>query len=230
MNRTADAIMVGVETRTEFGKNACRRLRARGLVPATLYGLKRDAFALTVDPRRVEEILGRSTGRNTIFTLSLGGASDKTRAVMLRELQRDPLTERLVHVDFIRVDPTKRIHVRVPVRLLGIPEGVKNEGGLLEHVHREVEVACLPTAIPEHLDLDVSHLHNNQHVAVKDLAQLEDIEIIDDPEMILAVVAAPRLDIPEAAPAAEGAEPALVEGEAAKSAEEGAKGKGESAE
>jgi len=223
MNRTAEAIEVGVETRTEFGKNACRRLRARGLVPATVYGMKLEGFTVAVDPRRVEEILGLPSGRNTIFTLSLPGA-EKSRAVMLRDLQRDPLTEHLLHVDFIRVDPTKRIHVRVPVRLLGIPEGVKNEGGLLEFVHREVEVACLPSAIPEHLDVDVSHLHNNQHVSVKELLALADVEIIDDPEMILVVVAPPRLETPEAPPA--GAEPALVEGEEAKPVEEGAKGGG----
>lgn len=218
----AEAIVVGVETRTEFGKNACRRLRTRGLVPATVYGMKLDTFTVAVDPRRVEEILVLPSGRNTIFELALAGAA-QARAVMLRDLQRDPLTERLLHVDFIRVDPTKRIHVRVPVRLIGIPEGVKNEGGLLEFVHREVEVACLPSEIPEHLDVDVSHLHNNQHVSVKELGSLAGVEIVDDPEMILVVVAPPRLETPEAPP--EGAEPALVEGEA-KPAEEAAKGGG----
>jgi large subunit ribosomal protein L25 len=223
MNRTVGTIEVAVEARTERGKNASRRLRARGLVPATLYGLNRDPFAVAVDPRRVEEILRLSSGRNTIFNLTLAGGQ-QSRAVMLRELQRDPLTEKLVHVDFLRVDPTRRIHVKVPVRLLGTPEGVKNEGGVLEFVHREVEVACLPSAIPEHLDVDVTELHNNQHVSVKDLQGLEDVEIIDDPEAILAVVAAPRIEVPEAPP--EAVEAAVAEGAEAKPAEGEAKGGG----
>ena len=227
MNRT-ERIVVPVEARTERGKNASRRLRARGLVPGTVYGMKLDPFAVVVERRRVDEILSLASGRNTIFTLSLG-EGQQSRAVMLRELQRDPLSEKLVHVDFIRVDPTKRIHVRVPVRLTGTPLGVKNEGGVMEFVHREVEVACLPSAIPEHLDVDVSELHNGQHVSVKDLQGLEGIEILDDPEAILAVVAAPRLEAEapaeaaEAAPA-EGAEAKPGEGEApTKKKEEGAK-------
>ena len=219
MNRP-ERIVVPVEARTERGKNACRRLRARGLVPATVYGMKLDPFAVAVERRRVDEILGLATGRNTIFTLALG-EGQQTRAVMLRELQRDPLSDKLVHVDFIRVDPTKLMHVRVPVRLLGIPLGVKNEGGVMEFVHREVEVACLPSAIPEHLDVDVSELHNGQHVSVKDLKGIEGIAILDDPEAILAVVAAPRLETPEApVEAVEGAaEAAPAEGAEAKPAE-----------
>jgi len=209
MSQTVGNIVVGVEPRTERGKNAARRLRGRGLIPGTLYGMNLDPFAVAVDPRRVEEILRLASGRNTIFNLTLS-EGQQSRAVMLRELQRDPMTECLLHVDFVRVDPTKRIHVKVPVRLLGQPVGVKNEGGVLEFVHREVEVACLPSAIPEHLDVDVSELHNNQHIAVKDLQGLEGVDIVEDPEAILAVVAAPRVETPETpaeeAAAAEGAE------------------------
>jgi large subunit ribosomal protein L25 len=224
MSNSSERVVVAVETRDNFGKNACRRLRAAGKIPANVYGMGMPSFPVAVDPRGVEEVLRMSSGRNTIFTLSLAGG-EKNRAVMLREMQRDPVNEKLTHVDFVRVDPDKRIHVRVPVRLVGIPEGVKNEAGLMDFVHREVEVACLPASIPEHLDVDVSHLHNNQHVSVKELHVEEGVEIVEDPETILAVVAAPRVEIVEA-PAEEEAEAAA---EAAPEDEAAAK-KGESTE
>ncbi len=107
--------------------------------------------------------------------------------------------------------------MQVPVRLLGTPEGVKNEGGVIDFVHRQVEVSCLPSAIPEHLDVDVSHLHNNQNVAVKDLLTEEGVEILDDPDTILAVVAAPRVEVEEAPEVEEAAAeeaPTEAEGEA----------------
>jgi len=218
MSTPRERVVVTVETRDEFGKNACRRLRAAGKIPATVYGMNMPSFSVAVDPRGVEEVIRMSSGRNTIFTLSLAGG-EQSRAVMLREMQRDPVSESLVHVDFVRVDPDKRIQVRVPVRLVGTPEGVKNEAGLMDFVHREVEVACLPAAIPEHLDVDVSHLHLNQHVSIKELHVEEGVEIVDDPETILAVVAAPRVEVVEA-PAEEEAE---VEAEAAPEDEAAAK-------
>jgi large subunit ribosomal protein L25 len=161
-----------------------------------------DSFAVSVEGRRIEEILRLGSGRNTIITLALGDGKD-SRAVMLRELQRDPVSERLVHVDFMRVDTTKTVNVQVPVHLVGTPEGVKLEGGVVDFVHRQVEVSCLPSAIPDHLEVDISHLRINQNISVKELVTGEGVEILDPPDTILAIVASPRAETEEAATTAE---------------------------
>ncbi len=221
--------VVEVDPRTDVGKNACRRLRRSGKVPGIVYGLDQPAFPIAVERRRVGEILKLESGRNTILTLALRGGQE-TRTVMIRDLQRDPVTGDVLHVDFIRLHLERRISVRVPVRLVGTPVGVKNEGGVLDFVHREVEIECLPTQIPEALEVDVSGLHINQHVSVGDLAAATTVRLLDPPETILAVVSPPRAE--EAAPAA--GEPAAAEAEPeviGKGKEEGAaeaeKGSGE---
>ena len=204
-------IVVEASERSELGKNASRRLRKGGGVPGVVYGLDRPPFSIGVGSRKIEEVLGLETGRNTIFTLTLAG-QDRSRAVMIKALQRDPVTERLVHVDFVRVDLTRAVRVNVPVRLLGTAEGVKTDGGLLEFVLRQVEVQCLPSDIPEHLDLDVTALRLNQHLSVKNLPVTERVTILDDPDSIVCVVAVPK---EEAAPvveeaAVETAEPEVI--------------------
>jgi large subunit ribosomal protein L25 len=190
---------VQVEARTDTGKNACRRIRAAGKIPGNVYGMDLSPFAVAVDAKRVEEVLSLSTGRNTIFALSMADAKD-SRDVMLREMQRDPVTERLVHVDFLRIDPDKRMSVMVPIRLVGLAEGVKNEAGILDFVQRTVEVSCLPSDIPEQFEFDVSELHLNQNVAAKELEVGEGVEILEDPETILAVCVPTRVveeEVPE---------------------------------
>jgi len=204
-------IVVEAQERTDLGKNASRRLRKGGGVPGVVYGLDRPPFPVGIGARRIEEVLSLETGRNTIFTMSLTG-QDRSRAVMIKALQRDPVTERLVHVDFVRVDLAKSVRVSVPLRLIGIAEGVKTEGGILEFVLRQVEVQCLPSDIPEHIDLDVSALHLNQHLSVKELPVRERVTILDDPDSIVCVVAVPK---EEAAPvveevAVETAEPEVI--------------------
>lgn len=207
-------VVIEVERREASGKNACRRLRREGKLPGNVYGLGRDSFMVAVPPRRVEEVLRLETGVNTIFTLALAG-EDRTREAMIREIQRDPVTDTMIHIDFARVDPTRVVHVSVPIRLLGTPTGVKNEGGVLDFVHREVAVECLPGNIPEHIDVDVSELHINQNVHVSDLGIPEGVKLLDPPEAIVAVVTSPRAEevVAEAAPAAEGVEGAEAAGE-----------------
>lgn len=215
-------IVIEVERRTETGKNACRRLRAQGKVPCNIYGLDQQPFMVAVSPKRIEEVLRLESGHNTIITLSLAGDGQSMRAAMIRELQRDPVSENMVHIDFVRVDLTRAIHVGVPVRLHGVPEGVKNEGGLLDFVHRQVQVECLPGSIPEHFDLDVSALHLNQHVTVADLVAGEGVRILDPPESIVAVVVPPKAEETVAAAAApEEAEAAAKEPEVIKKGKEG---------
>ena len=212
MAKVSATTSVEVESRSERGKNEARRIRAQGRIPGNVYGMELAPYAISVDPRRVEEVLQLGSGRNTILRLSLAGGKE-SRDVMLRELQRDPVTDQLVHVDFVRVDRAKPVTVAVPVNLVGTPFGVKNEGGIMDFIQRQVEVSCLPFVIPEHLDVNVSELHLNQHVAVKDLHVGEGISVLDDPEAILAVVAPTRAEVAEeAAVAAEGEEEA-AEGE-----------------
>jgi large subunit ribosomal protein L25 len=201
------SVVVEVEPREEVGKNACRRLRMRGLVPGNVFGLDRPPFKVAVNPRRIEDVLRLGSGVNTIFTLRLVG-QDRTREAMIKELQRDPITDKPLHVDFVRIDVTKALHVDVPVRLVGTALGVKNEGAIMDFVLREVEVECLPGMIPEHLDVDVSELHLNQHVSIKDLAIPEGVQVLGDPEQIIAVVVLPKAEeqpvvAEEAAPVAE---------------------------
>jgi large subunit ribosomal protein L25 len=216
--------VVDVEARDETGKNACRRLRVRGQVPGNVYGLDRAPFKVAVSPKRIDEVLHLGSGKNTVFTLRLGGEKPTTREAMIRELQRDPITGKIIHIDFVRVDPNRRIHVQVPIRLIGIPIGVKNDGGVLDFVHRDVEVECLPASIPEHLDVDVSGLQLNQHVSVSDLGTAEGVRILAPPDTIIAVVAVLKIEVtPGEAVAATPAEPEVAK--KGKDVEAGAAGK-----
>jgi len=221
----SQTLVVEVEAREAVGKNANRRLRQQEKIPGVVYGLGIAPFLVAVSPRRLGEILHLDTGRNTIFSLALAG-KDETRAAMIKDLQRDPVTEQLVHVDFIRLDLSKKITVRIPIRLLEIPTGVKNEGGVLDFMHREVEVECLPKDIPEHLDINVSELHLNQHVSVSDIPVGEGVRILDDPATVIAVVAVLKAEeVPAeeeaAAAATEAAEPEVIKKGKEAAAEEG---------
>ena len=162
------------------------------MVPGVVYGMGVSPFTLTVDPRSVDMILKLESGSNTIFKLKLGEEDAKQRAVMIREIQRDPVTYSMVHVDFVRVDLDKVVQVHVPLALDGEPEGVKLEGGTLDVLHRTVHVECLPSAIPESIHLDVSALQIGAHVSISDLAAIADVTILDSEDVVLAVVHAPR--------------------------------------
>ena len=185
--------VVEVLDREGRGKNAARRLRAEGKIPGIVYGMARDSFAVAVEPRNIEMILRSETGRNTIFNLSLGtGDKNQKRAVMLKDLQRDPVTERLVHVDFVRVDLEKKVIVDVPIRLIGESEGVRNESGILEFVTRSVQVECLPNDIPDTLDLDVTELHVGQHASVSDLTLGEELTLMIPEDTTVLTIAHQR--------------------------------------
>ncbi len=214
-------IVVDVEPRSDLGKNASRRHRRAGTVPAVVYGAGEPPVPVLLDPRRVDEILKLEAGRNTIFSISVAGKS-QAGAVMIKDIDRDPVTDRYRHVDLVRVRLDKAVHVKVPVRLLGLAEGVKNEGGVLEFVIREIEVECLPREIPEHLDVDVSGLHINEGVSVKDLRVKEGVKILGEPEGVVVVVAPPRAE--ETPAPAEGVEGAAAEPEVIKKGKEAVEG------
>jgi large subunit ribosomal protein L25 len=134
---------------------------------------------------------------------------------MVRELESDPITRQVVHVDFQRIDLKVKVRVEVQIELTGVPAGVKNEGGVLDFVHRHVEVECLPTEIPQHLTIDVSRLNIGQHIEAKDLEMPEGVELLVEPERVIAAVSAPRKpeeeeEAGEGLLEAEAAEPELV--------------------
>lgn len=191
--------------RTGKGKNEARRLRASGQVPAVVYGAQKagDAIApvqIAVSPKEMMRILHSASGVNTLITLN--GPGDSTQKVLVREFQLDPVTQALLHADFYRVNLEKKIAVKVPVVLHGDPKGVKNQGGILEFLHKEVEVECLPTAIPEHIDLDVAELELGQAIYVRDLAANASWSPLSDSDLMLVHIVNLKAS---ADPAAEGA-------------------------
>jgi large subunit ribosomal protein L25 len=170
----------------KFNKNAARRVRAAGRIPAVVYGAGQAAVAVTVDPRIITRILHSDSGHNTIFDLDVTGAP--TVKAMVVDWQNEPIKGALLHIDLKRIAMDKAIRVSVPVQLIGIPVGVKTQGGILEHVLREVEIECLPSDIPSHLDADVSLLEINQAVHVSDLPHSGTIKFLDDEGLTVAHV------------------------------------------
>ncbi len=207
-----------VEERTASGTTACRRLRRSGYVPGNVYGLDRPPFPVQMVPQRIEEILRLRSGQNTILALQMANRDVKAD-VLMRDLQRDPVTDAVIHVDFVRIDPTQPIEISVPIHLKGTPLGVKNEGGLLDFIHRELVVSCLPDRIPEEVGVDVSELHLNQHVSVSDLNLGEGIVIEDDPNQVIATVSAPRVEEEPTAEEEEAEAAEKAEGEEGEAAE-----------
>jgi large subunit ribosomal protein L25 len=191
-----DAIIVSLRTQT--GKSANHKLRKEGLIPATVYGLGEDAVSLSIGPKIVARILSSDTGRNTLIYLQREG-TDIKRHVIIKSLQRHPVTGRLVHVDFMRVDPSHKLRVKVPIRLVGTPIGAK-EGGMLEFVQRVVEVECLPKNIPAHLDVDVTHMKISDNLRLSELKLPNNIELLDPGHNVVCIVHGQRAE--EAAPEA----------------------------
>lgn len=183
-------IVVHAEPRPERGKNAARRLRAKGLIPAILYGAGKEPVAITVDPKVIEKILYSPTGHNTIFTVEVDG-TEKTLAMVV-DWQYHPVTDRLLHVDLQRVDMKKPVRVRVPVHLEGEPVGVKQQGGLLDVVTREVEIECLPGQIPEHLAVDISSLRVGRSLRAQDVPLPEGVKLLTAPDTVICHIAGTR--------------------------------------
>ena len=201
-----DATLEAVK-RDGRGKNEANRLRASGKIPAVVYGSRAEGKApegvpVSVDPKHVLRILHSESGANTLITLHVEG-SEEAR-VMVKEYQLDPITHQLLHADFYQLALDKAITVTVPVTLKGEPKGVKQQGGLLDFVTREIQVQCLPTDIPEHIDIDVSEMMLNQSIRVRDLAQDSKWKAVTPPDTMIVHVVMPKAE--------ESAQAATVEG------------------
>ena len=215
-----------IQVREGRGKGAARKLRASGQIPAVCYGRDTESVSVSLDARALERLLTTSdAGMNTL--IDLRGTSLEGKTVLVKELQRDPVSGRPVHADLYAVDLARTVEVEVPVHLTGKAAGVEM-GGILDHSLREIELECLPTAIPKELTVDVSALQVGDSIHVRDIALPEGVELLSDPDLSVVSVVAPAV-VEEAAPAegeepVEGAEAAPAEGEeAAEKKEEGEK-------
>ena len=202
-------VVVAKPREGKFNKNAARRVRVAGQIPAVLYGAGHDAVAVEVDPKQISRILFSETGHNTIFDVEVSGATAKA---MIVDWQREPIKDNLIHIDMKRIALDKLLRVSVRVKLMGIPLGVKNSGGILDQVLREVEIECLPADIPNHIDVDVTPLEMHGVLRVSDLPHTEKIKYLNSEDATVAHVVSIREEV-VAAPA---------EGEVAATAEAGA--------
>ena len=196
-----------VQGRAERGKNAARRLRAAGQVPATLYGLGKDPEALAIDTKTMIGLLSNREKRNRVLSLS-GGAAGTAMAV---DWQVDPVAGSLLHVDLRRVDVNQPVEAKVAVKTVGVAYGVKTEGGMEDIILREVLVRCLPAELPETIEVDVTPLKTGESVRLRDLTGDGKFEILGDPGSVIARIVGKRAE-EEEEEAAEGEEG--VEGEA----------------
>jgi large subunit ribosomal protein L25 len=224
----ADKIVVEAAARESRGKNEARRQRVAGNIPATLYGGKDVAISLTVNAKKVGQILRSPSGHNTLFQVALDG---KEQPAIVKDWQVDPVSGNLLHVDLLRIAMDVRMRVKVPVHTFGEPSGVKVDGGVFEIVTREVEIECLPGEIPAEFKMDVSNLAMNQALRAGDIPiDKNKMKLVTEPERVLAHVVALRVEEEKpadvvAAEVATPAEPEVIKkGKKEVEGEEGAEG------
>lgn len=201
--------LLEAEVRAGSGKSVTRKLRMTGMLPAVLYGMDKEPQMLHVNARDLTRLLHSGGGENVLVDLVV--SKTQPEKVLVKEVQHHPVTSKIVHIDFLRIDLTKKVTVMVPVHIVGIAEGVRG-GGVMEVVSRELEVSCLPMDIPSHIDIDVTALKINDAIHVTDL-QLGKLEILTDKARTVVTIQPPTV-VKEVTPAAEAVEGAVVEGEA----------------
>jgi large subunit ribosomal protein L25 len=207
-------ITIEAQQRTLRGKNEARRLRAKGSLPAVVYGSGGDAVAIAVSPKEVTRILNSKTGHNTIFNLSVKDGENVP--VMIVDWLNDPIKDTLLHMDMKRIDLTKSIIVKVPIHTVGEPKGVKLQGGLHELITRELEVECLPDDIPEQFNVDVTELMLGMTIRAGDVAIGDRVKLVSPADAVIShivtikVEAEPVAVATEGAPVAAGAEPEVI--------------------
>jgi large subunit ribosomal protein L25 len=202
----SDTLNIEVHPRPETGKNANRRSRAAGKIPAVVYGGGRESVAIEVDRKTLLDMMKGHSGETPIFLLKLG---DKERHAMIRNMEVDPISRQVIHIDFQRVLMDQKVRVAVPVELVGTAVGVKVEGGLLDFVNREVHVECLPGDIPKHLELDVTDIHVGQHAEARQIQLPQGVTLLDEPEKVIVSLSHGRLEAAAEA-GAERAEPEVI--------------------
>jgi large subunit ribosomal protein L25 len=210
--------VIEAQLRIPGGKNANKRLRKSGKIPAVIYGPGKQPLVVSVDPVVVKTILHSETGKNTIFAVSVDGA-DQGNA-MVKDYQLDPVHGDLIHTDFLEIAMDRLLVLSVNVEAVGEAEGVKLDGGIMDIVTRSIEIECLPSDIPESIKVDVSHLKINDYIRVKNLQTDAKVKILTEPEVVVVTIVPPiKEELPVEA-AAETAEPEVIK--KGKAVEEGA--------
>ena len=218
-------VVVAKAREGKFNKNAARRVRVAGKIPAVFYGPGHDPVAIEVEPKQISRILFSETGHNTIFDVEISG--QPAAKAMIVDWQREPINDRLIHIDLKRIALDKVLRVKVRVKLLGIPVGVKTSGGILDQVMRQVEIECLPENIPSHIDLDVSGLEMYGVLRVSDLPHSDKVKFLSAEDATVAHVVSIREEAPTAAETEAAAIAAATAATAAAEPEVAKKGKAE---
>ena len=195
--------------RDSSGKGVARSLRSSGRVPDIIYGHGREPQSLSIDTRELEKLLSHISAENTVIDLTVDGKSART---LIREIQRHPFKRQILHVDFQELVAGEKVIVRLPIVLMGVPAGVRMDGGVLDQTLRELEVEVDPSNIPNHVEVDVTELHIGSSVHVSDITLPEGVEIVGDGDASVCVVSAPRAAVEETAAEAadESAEPEVI--------------------
>src|SRR5215472_9490694 len=225
MATATETNLLEAQPRTPGNKNDARRVRRGGKIPGVVYGAGKNALSVSLDPRQVSRILHSATGHNTIFDLALDG--ERTKA-MIVDWQYEPIKGSLLHIDVKRIAMDQKLRVNVPIELVGEPAGVKQQGGILEQIAREVEVECLPGDIPNEIELNVSELVFGMVLRVSDLPKNEKIKFVTDPDQPVAhIISIKEEEVPVAEAvageaAAAPAEPEVIKKGKQETEEEGA--------
>ncbi len=204
----AEKFVVKAEKREGRGTNFARGLRREGKIPAIVYGGDEDAVAITAELKDLAAIIRSDTGANTLFMLDIGDGIENR--VIFQDRQIDPVTGRLLHADLRRLAKGEKIQIAIPVALVGSPIGVRDEGGLLEQLMREINVKCLPSNIPESIEVNVEDLAASQSISIGEIVVDDEIEILEAPESIVASVVFVKEEVEEEVEVEEGLEPELV--------------------
>lgn len=204
-------IELSARGRKGLGKGACRKMRGRNEVPGILYGGDESPLPLVVSRSELKRVMERGGGENAILRLSIRQDGEEVaETAMIKDLQIHPVKGEYLHVDFLRISLEKPIRVKVAISLRGEAPGVKMMGGILDHALREVEVECLPAAIPDALVADISALQIGDSLHVGDLESIEGVRILESPEIVVASVVPPEREEEVAAPEAAPGEPEVV--------------------
>ena len=194
-------VTLEVTRRESSGKGVARKLRQQGRITAVVYGGHRESVAIDVDRKSVAELIQKSQhGVRSIFLLKMAG-TDQQRHAMIKDIQMDPITRRMTHIDFVRVVMDELIRVTIPIHVTGTAIGVK-QGGLLDFQVRELHVECLPTAIPDSIDIDISNLDVHDYVRIGDITLPEGVKVLDDTDRVVVGVTLARAEVVETAVAA----------------------------
>ena len=206
------SVSLGAQERTERGTGVARKLRQSGQVPAVIYGHGREPQSLSINTREIEKLLSAHAAGSTVIELSIGGATART---LIREIQRHPFKRNILHIDFQELVAGEKITVSIPLRFTGTADGVRNSGGILEEIMHEVHLRLDPADIPNHIEVDVTHVTIGHGLHIRDLKLPAGITVLDDPGATVCVCNAPK-QVVETTPGTEGevatgvAEPELI--------------------